>query len=169
MIATATATALRVVSSDDAHLIATADRLGILWWKNEVTVTSVLTACTAVRELVRNHPKDAVILAVLDDEVPMPSEPVRNAMGQLVKEGIRGVHAVGVVGEGRIFHQTAVRSVVTGLTLVVKVPFLLKVFSTVDEACTWFSTVAPGLPARLIARDARERLFGKGVTRSRFE
>lgn len=169
MIATATATALRVVSSDDAHLIATADRMGILWWKNEVTVTSVLTACAAVRELVRAHPKDAVILAVLDDEVPMPTEPVRNAMSQLMKEGIRGVHAVGVVGEGRIFHQTAVRSVVTGLLLVVKVPFLVKVFGTIDESCTWFSTVAPGLPARLITRDARERLFGKGVTRSRFE
>jgi hypothetical protein len=164
----ASATALRVISCDDAHLIATSDRIGVLWWKNEVTVASVLCACTAVRDLVKQHPQNAGILAIMDDEVPMPSEPVRAAMGQLMREGVRGVHSVAIVGEGRIFHQTAVRSVVTGLLLVVRVPFLVKVFGTVDEACAWFSTVSPGPPVRVIARDARERLFGPGVTRSRF-
>lgn len=159
---------LNVISSDDAHLIATADRMAILWWKNEVTVSSVLTACGAVRDLVKAYPQSAVVLTVLDDEVPMPTEAVRSAMGQLMREGIRGVHAVGVVGEGRIFHQTAVRSVVTGLLLVVRVPFLVKVFSTVDEACQWFSTVSPGPPVRAVARSARERLFGPGVISPRW-
>ncbi|MBL8678514.1 MAG: hypothetical protein JNK05_05090 [Myxococcales bacterium] len=156
-------TALRVVSNDSTHLIATADRVAVLWWRGAVTVTQVLTGCSMLRDLVARHPQHAVVLVVIDDACPVPDEPVRQAMAQLMREGVRGVRAVAVVGEGGVFHQTAVRGVVTGLTLVVKVPFLLKVFSSVDEACVWFGSVTPGPPMRSLATEAREKLFGASV------
>jgi hypothetical protein len=150
---------LRVVSLDSAHLIATANRMAVLWWKGTVTVPQVNTACATVRDVVARHPRAAVVLTVLDDLVPMPDEPVRAAMAQLMREGVKGIHAVAIVGDGRIFHQAAVRSVVTGLRLIVRVPFLLEVFGTVDEACDWFAKVSPGPPVRAVARTARSKLF----------
>jgi|LNFM01.1.fsa_nt_gb hypothetical protein len=156
-------TALRVVSNDSTHLIATSDRVAVLWWRGLVTVTQVLAGCHMLRDLVARHPQNAVVLVVVDDLCPVPDDPVRQALAQLMREGVRGVRAVAVVGEGGVFHQTAVRGVVTGLTLVVKVPFLLKVFTSVDDACAWFSTVSPGPPIRSLAGEARERLFGASV------
>ncbi len=129
------------------HVFATWKRVAIAIIRVETTLDGVKKLRQLCDAMGRQHPGGMLLLSIVEPDAPMPPPEVRSAMASFLA-GLAGqVVASAVVYEGGGFRAAAVRGVVTGLSLVNKLPYPHKIFSTVNAAVNWFVATSP------IARD----------------
>ncbi len=78
---------------------------------------------------------------------PLPDQATRDQLFGTVREAAPRVFGAALVVDRAGFLGATVRSVVTGIVLVKKPEFDLKIFAAGPEACAWLSTRGPGVDA----------------------
>ena len=71
------------------------------------------------------------LLTVVEEDAPMPPYEAREVVAVFLRNGAGRIRMSAVVHEGAGFRAAAVRSVVTGIAMLSKVPFPHHIFATV--------------------------------------
>lgn len=136
-----TSAALRVATAD--HILATWRNVVILVWRKDTTLAGVEDAQRVYDGLAKEHPNGVFLMTIVEFGAPMPPPDVRDALARFLASGAGRTILSAVAHEGTGFRAAAVRSVVTGLAVLAKLPYPHKVFATADEACAWFWVNSP--------------------------
>ncbi|HEX5655622.1 MAG TPA: hypothetical protein VFX59_00435 [Polyangiales bacterium] len=152
---------------------ATPDALVITWdrcvgvvWKRETTAEGVEALAHAYREQATRYPSGVYLLTIVEKDAPMPSTEQREAVAVFLRAGSGRTRMSAVVIEGTGFRAAAVRSVVTGLAMLVRLPYPHEIFGSLDQAAKWLGTtphndVDPDYTALAVAHARREAESGE--------
>ena len=132
---------LRVATED--HILATWANVVILVWRKDTTLPGVEAAQRVYDDLARENPGGIFLMTIVEFGAPMPPPEVRDALARFLASGAGRMILSAVAHEGTGFRAAAVRSVVTGLAVLAKLPYPHKVFATADEAGAWFWVNSP--------------------------
>jgi hypothetical protein len=113
----------RVVTKNHDYALATWTEIVAVVWRHETTVEAVRQLDEAVAELARSHPKGIGMLTVVAEGAPLPPSAARKAIADLLTASTSFIRCSAVIMEGSGFRAAAVRSVVTGLTMLAKHDF----------------------------------------------
>lgn len=108
-------------------------------WRNETTLPASEMVHKRCEEFARRHPDGVGMLTVVTANAPMPPAESRERLARFMREGTY-VMASAVAFEGTGFRAAAIRSVVTGLTMLARQPFPHKIFATLEDASGWLAT-----------------------------
>jgi hypothetical protein len=108
----------------------------VVIWRGETTMEAVDRLKTDFNAFAKTRADGAGFLTVVERHAPLPSGSVRDELARFLSAASI-LKASAVVFEGSGFRAAAVRSVVTGLTLLAKQPFPHKVFATVTQGSHW--------------------------------
>lgn len=148
---------LTVLASDGAHAIAVAGRVVAAVWRQQVTTAHVRSVVSASQGVTQRFPGEAVLALLMEAKIPAPGDDVRKAMTEWIRAG-KGLRCTVIVAEGSGFQQSLVRSVIAGLTLVVRPSAPLKVVSTVGEGAVWAAKQGTPAGGTTVERAVREAL-----------
>ena len=148
---------LAVLASDGAYAVVVADRIVAAVWRQQITTAHVRTIVSASQGVTQRFPGEAILAMLVEAKTPVPGDDVRKAMTEWIRAG-KGLRCTAVVAEGSGFQQSLMRSVVAGLTLVVRPPAPLKVVSSVAEAAEWASKQGTPAGGAAVERAVRETL-----------
>lgn len=137
----ATLATLHVATNN--HILATWRNVVILVWRKDTTLEGVADAQRTYDDLAREHANGIFLMTIVEFGAPMPPPDVRDALATFLASGAGHTILSAVAHEGTGFRAAAVRSVVTGLAVLAKLPYPHKVFATADEACAWFWLNSP--------------------------
>ncbi|HZU82320.1 MAG TPA: hypothetical protein VE987_05365 [Polyangiaceae bacterium] len=149
---------LRVWTRD--QIIATWQQLVIVVYRLETTISGTHAVQETFDELARQYP-GVFVLTVVEEHAPIPAPDVRAMMARFLLTRAPQIVLSAVVYEGTGFRAAAVRTVVTGLALVSKLPYRHKIFATVEDAARWFAESSP------VAHDWGEAAIVDVVTKMR--
>jgi hypothetical protein len=133
---------LRWVSFDAGHAIAVQGGVLITIWSGEMRAAAVRQAATESRRLTDARPGALSFLNMIVRGTPVPGEDVRAEFQKMIRQGPGALRCTAIVAEGGGFHGSAVRAVVTGITMVVRPKFPMKVHASVAEAAAWIAAQA---------------------------
>jgi hypothetical protein len=98
-----------------------------------------------IRRMKAEAPEGSAFLVVLRSDVPPPPDTARALIKRVFQEFSKVVVAGAMVVEGKGFLGSALRSVLTMLSMAARPSYPLKVFSSVPEACNWlYERLPPG-------------------------
>jgi len=121
------------------HLIATWANLIFAIFKKETTLAGVQKVRQAYERSWRLNPNGLCTMMIVEPRAPMPGAEVRKALAEALAVGSGRTLMSAVIHEGSGFHASAVRSVVTGLAMLTRLPFPHQVFATVRDAANWMA------------------------------
>ena len=133
----------RILLHDKDYCTAAWRDLFVLIWRHETTLEGIKAGRDALASMGQSHPDGCAMLTIVEPGAPMPPAEARDALSEVLRDAGDIIKVSAVVFEGAGFRAAAVRSVVTGISLVAKQPYPHKVFATVDAAASWLS---PSLP-----------------------
>ena len=121
----------RVIDESDHHVIGTWRRIVFTIWRRETTTRGI----RGMQEAVRGARADGGLLAmtVVTDQAPMPPSEVRDQLARAMASFEGDVVSSALVFEGTGFRAAAVRSVVSGISLVRKMPYPHRVFDRAES------------------------------------
>lgn len=146
---------IRVATPD--HVLATWKNVVILVWRKETTVEGSHAAKRVYDNLANECPGGVFLCTIVEAKAPAPASDARKELANFLAGCSGKMIMSAVVHEGVGFTAAMVRSVVTGLALVAKLPYPHKVFATVAEGDAWFRANSP------VARAWREGELGEVV------
>jgi len=124
------------------YAVAWWNELVAVVWRHETTLQGVRDLKSAVSALARRHPNGIAMLTIVSESAPMPSSAARKAIAELLSESSAIIRCSAVVMEGAGFRAAAVRSVVTGLTMLARHEFPHSICD-VEAAAKMYSEVLP--------------------------
>jgi hypothetical protein len=107
-------------------------------WRNETTLSASDMVHKRCEEFARRHTDGVGMLTVVTANAPMPPAESRERLARFMREGTY-IKASAVAFEGTGFRAAAIRSVVTGLTMLARQPFPHKIFATLEDASGWLA------------------------------
>ncbi len=108
----------------------------VVIWRGETTMEGIAELEAHLAAFAAGQPDGVVLVTIVERRAPLPPGKVRDALARFMARSA-SIRASGVVFEGSGFRASAVRSVVTGLTMLAKQPYPHKVFATVEQASVW--------------------------------
>jgi hypothetical protein len=133
---TAITTPARVLTVTDDHCIAIWRRFLVVVWRKDTTSPAVADFRAALTRLA-SETHEVALLTVVEPNAPPPPSDVRDALAAVLAEFGKLIKFSAVAFEGTGFRAAMVRGVVTGLTLLARMPYPHKVFAGVPEAARW--------------------------------
>lgn len=131
-----------VVIEDDDHVLASWQRIFAVVWRHRTTLEGVENLRRECSKFAARHAQGIGLLTVVAAEAPMPSSPVRQAVAQFLTEGGAYIKCSSVLMEGTGFRAAAVRSVVTGLTLLARQTYPHRVCGVADSVAMLSQTLS---------------------------
>ena len=130
------------VIDDDQVLAFTSGPAAVLVWQNKLSLDSL----EATRRLFVSHfrGREMGMLIVLRAGLPPPGPREREHILANMSHFGPGLRAMVTVVEGEGFGTAAVRAVLSGLQMVLRVPFPMRTVRSLDEASVWLSGQFPG-------------------------
>jgi len=92
-------------------------------WFHETTLDGIRHLYKSVSEFAKSNPKGIALLTLVAAGAGLPSSSARRALSDLLAAGTDYVRCSAVIMEGSGFRAAAVRSVVTGITMLSKHPY----------------------------------------------
>jgi hypothetical protein len=124
----------KIVQKDDNYVLASWQQIFAVVWRNETTLDGVRALHSECSKFATKHPRGIGLLTIVSAGAPMPASPVRQAVAAFLAQGSLYIKCSGVLMEGTGFRAAAVRSVVTGLTMLAKQAYPHRVCSVHDAA-----------------------------------
>lgn len=124
----------RIVEKQDNHVLASWQQIFAVVWRHETTMEGVRALHHECGTFATKHPPGIGLLTIVSAGAPMPASPVRQAVADFLAQGGAYIKCSAVVMEGTGFRAAAVRSVVTGLTMLAKQAYPHRVCSVSDAA-----------------------------------
>jgi len=142
----------RIVTECQDYALACWNEIAAVVWRHETTVDAVRCLQSAVADLSQAHPKGIGMLTVVAERAPLPSSAARKALADLLSESSAFIRCSAVIMEGSGFRAAAVRSVVTGLTMMSKHNFPHRICD-VEGAAQLYAQVLSGVTGRSLDAD----------------
>ncbi len=145
----------RVHVLDANHCMATWHNFVIVIWRKDTTADAV----KQLRELFQKTStmtQAVCLLTIVEPNAPPPSSDVRDALAGVLGEFGKLIKFSAVAFEGSGFRAAMVRGVVTGLTMLARMPYPHKVFAGVDDSVRWLCGNATGIGWRDTPTDVIE-------------
>jgi hypothetical protein len=140
-----------VVSASRDYLFATWQSAFLVVWRHETTADAVADMGPLVRSFGSHHGAIALVV-VVEATASLPAGGVREQLAASLQSAARFIRVSAVVHEASGFRAAAVRSVLAGLTLIVRPPYAHKIFAGLDHAAAWVAEHQRALdPAALAA------------------
>lgn len=136
----------------------------VVIFHHDTTVGGATTLRNRYATFAAQHAAGAGLLTIVEPGAPMPNSEAREALAKFMTENSDSILVSGVAYEGSGFRAAAVRSVVTGLTMLARQPFPHKVFATIDDASEWMITKMRG--GGLVASEVRELIEAVSAARA---
>lgn len=136
------------VLEDDDHVLASWQRIFAVVWRQRTTLEGAENLRRECSKFAARHAGGIGLLTIVAAEAPMPPSPVRHAVAEFLAEGGAYIKCSSVLMEGTGFRAAAVRSVVTGLTMLARQTYPHRVCSVPDAVTLLSQTLsATGRPA----------------------
>ena len=113
----------RIIHHDDDLSTAVWRDVFVSIWHRNTTVEGVGVCERSVAEIRKDLPRGCSSISIIEPGAPMPTAKAREALSAFLRNVGDVVNQSAVVYEGAGFRAAAVRSVVTGITLMSKQPF----------------------------------------------
>lgn len=162
---------IEILAATDDYLHAAVGPVFLLVWRGETTSAGVNATEAAMEKMAKMSGDRFGLLTVVEPNAPLPPGEVRDQLAALLGR-LPWITASAVVFEGKGFRAAAVRSVVTGLTLLAKQPYPHKVFGTTEEGTQWLLSTMNLGPSAIAAskvlnevRKIRAQVEGNGPAR----
>jgi hypothetical protein len=133
----------QLVTRNPDYALAHWRQVFMVIWRKETTIEGARhlhSACTAFAATQR---QGIGLLTIVESGAPLPPSAARDEIASFLASGSTFIKCSGVVFEGSGFRAAAVRSVVTGLTLMARQAYPHKVCS-LEEAIAMFARILPG-------------------------
>jgi hypothetical protein len=144
----------------DNAAIMSMGNLCVAVWMTDPSVEAVNAISDVYRDLYERYPDGFVVCVIVENAVPLPEEPVRKAISGAMK-GVQS-RVIGMCGvqEATGFRGAALRSVITALVMMSRVPYKTATVATVAEASNWLAPfLVPGTtPAQISSAITQFRL-----------
>lgn len=131
------AAVIREVTDD--HIIMVWERSVCVVWKRATTLAGIEKLSSVYKEQAVRYPDGIYLLTIVEPTAPLPPPEAREALAIFLRSGGGRTRLSAVVHEGNGFRAAAVRSVVTGLAMLVRLPYPHEIFATVDQAARWLA------------------------------
>lgn len=135
-----------LVTKTHDYALASLNEIAAITWRHETTLEGIQGSSMLVAEVARHYPKGIALLTVISEVAPMPSGEARKALADLMGAH-RPIRCSAVIMEGTGFRAAAVRSVVTGLTLLSHYEYPHRICD-VEGAARMYAEVMPGVTGR---------------------
>jgi hypothetical protein len=145
----ATSTSWNVVTKTHDYALASWNEIVAVVWRHETTLEGVKGLESIVATIAQSHPKGIGMLTIVSAVAPMPSSAARKAIADLLSAS-PFVRCSAVIMEGMGFRAAAVRSVVTGLTMLSKHEFPHRICD-VEDAVKMYIGILPGIKGRALS------------------
>jgi hypothetical protein len=142
----------RVFVLEDNHCMATWRSFVIVIWRKDTTADAV----KQLRDLLQKTStttQAVCLLTIVEPNAPPPSSDVRDALAGVLGEFGKLIKYSAVAFEGSGFRAAMVRGVVTGLTMLARMPYPHKVFAGVEESARWLCGNASAVGFRETANE----------------
>jgi hypothetical protein len=143
----------QIVINTDDYVLASWQQIFAVIWRRETSVEAALHLRYACADFAREHPRGIGLLTVVGASAPLPTAAARKAVADFLAEGSAYIKCSAVVIEGSGFRSAAVRSVVTGLTLLAQQAYPHRVCD-IEDAVRMFSRVLPAATGRTVDASA---------------
>ncbi|WP_437332125.1 serine/threonine protein kinase [Sorangium sp. So ce394] len=110
----------RLVAQHTDYILASWRQIFCVIWRQETTEEGVRRFSDACKKFSKQHPRGIGLLTVIERGASFPPARVREAISAFLAEASAFVRCSAVVVEGAGFQGAAMRSIVTGLTLVAR-------------------------------------------------
>lgn len=136
----------------------------IVIWHNDTELSAVRRLSEIFRGFIDQQPSKVTFLTIVDAGAPVPSSEARTALASFMSQAGERIGASAVIFEGSGFRAAAVRSVVTGLTMLARQGYPHKVFATLTEGIMWINATMRAVHAPELALAAS---FATGISELR--
>ena len=144
--------ALLVLRAEDAVVrIGSFGPVHIVVYVDTPTLEALRVSHRYHRALMRERDEPTSLLSVIPAGLPIPSSDVRKAGTDLLAEVQPHICCMATVVEGTGFWASAIRSVLTGIQLVVRSPKPNRAFARIEEAAAY---IADHYPERAVMPEA---------------
>jgi hypothetical protein len=147
MALTAASGSAQALGIDENHCVGNAWNVCVLIWGKVTTRDGVADAERVIEALAAQRPEGIGLITVVEDKADLPAPEVRAAITAMLHSLGGKVLRSAVVYEGSGFHAAAVRGVVTGLTMLRRLPYPHRVIAAVEAAVPWILEGLPEQPA----------------------
>jgi hypothetical protein len=138
-----------IVEKDDNYVLASWQQIFAVVWRQDTTLEGAQALQRECCKFATKHPRGIGLLTIVSEKAPMPASPVRQAVADFLGQGSTYIKCSAVLMEGTGFRAAAVRSVVTGLTMLAKQAYPHRVCSLPD-AVTLLAKTLPVASGRAV-------------------
>jgi len=139
--------AWQLVAKKADYALASWQQIFAVIWRRETTIEGAEHLRTACAEFARTQPRGIGLLTIVESGAPLPPAPARKAIADFLAGGSEFIKCSAVIFEGSGFRAAAVRSVVTGLTLMARQAYPHRVVD-LEDAIEMFVRILPGATGR---------------------
>jgi hypothetical protein len=140
----------KLVSKEADYALAHWQQVFAVFWRRETTVEGARELARSCAAFAATQPRGIGLLTIVESGAPLPASAARNEIAEFLASGSRFIKCSAVVFEGSGFRAAAVRSVVTGLTLMAKQAYPHKVCS-LEDAISMFERILPEATGRAVS------------------
>lgn len=131
-------------TSDEAVILVFWHDVGVVWLKNQGTVTNQTEAAQFVRKNLESWPRGVGLMVGLSNGLPPPPPDVRAALDGIYEELAPDIRALTYVLQGSGFQRATMRGVLMTMNLLVRRPYPTNVYSDLVDGTSWlFKKLAP--------------------------
>ena len=131
----------RAQTIEDDFAVGDFDSVLFCIWRNETSQRGIETARRAIDGLATRYPTGIGMIVIVEKDAVLPGPDERAELSALLKHSGHVAVASALVFEGEGLRATAVRSLVTGLSMLARQPYPHRVFSDVEAAARWIAPV----------------------------
>jgi hypothetical protein len=140
----------KLVTKEEDYALAHWQQVFAVLWRRETTVEGARDLARSCSAFAATQPRGIGLLTIVESGAPLPASAARNEIAEFLASGSRFIKCSAVVFEGSGFRAAAVRSVVTGLTLMAKQAYPHKVCS-LEDAVSMFERILPEATGRAVS------------------
>jgi hypothetical protein len=138
----------------------------IMVWEVPPNAASVTRLSRMGAERAREHPGALSDVHVINGWPGLPSAEVRAALAEASREAVTHLAAVAVVLGGTGFWASALRGFITGLHVLVRGPFEVRLFGSIEDVAQWLPEVHAKRTDVVVSPAELERVLLEAQTRA---
>lgn len=141
---------------DEDQALASYNRVFMVVWRKRTTLKGTINLQRYCHEFGRSMRNGIGLLTVIEQGASSPDSDARKAVAEFLKQGSDYIKVSAVVVEGSGFRASAVRGVVTGLTMLARQAFPHRVVA-IEEAASMYNEHLGELPQSFLRAFDRVR------------
>jgi hypothetical protein len=148
----------RLITRDPDYVLGTWQQIFAVIWRKETTLHGAIHLRNACTEFASRHPQGIGLLTIVEPNSPLPASDIRKSIADFLHDGSSFIKCSTVIFEGSGFRAAAVRSVVTGLTLMARQAYPHRVCSLVEASHLYGDVLSAATGQVVVAEQFRSTL-----------